>query len=524
MFKKIEIDDFRIFKNQTVEIGETLTVIAGHNASGKSTILSLLANSSEIAAGKGKLITGKRFRAEFSEIMKGSKTFDKKSGTIGRLYYEDNKINLRVTWQAKDKDDTEKTRFRVIPKRFDPEKGKNVESKLPIPSYYLGLSRLYPFGEAENFSARKIALTADDLEWLERNYSNILSLDIPIQSISGYKIDQKISGGINTETYDFITNSSGQDNLMQILYVLLSFKKLKEKNGPENWNGGLFTIDEIDASLHPAAQVKLLELLYDFSKENKVQIVFTTHSLQILSYLSEKRKRCNDISIAYLTTANNILEIKTNPEYEFMKNDMLVTTFYDYIEGNQIPVYTEDEEARWLLKKLLPDHLSRMRIINIKLGSDSLMDLLKNDSSYFQNVLFILDGDKDLSKDPYKTLAYRYCNILSLPGGESPEAVLSNYLLNLPAGHEILQLHGVHGISLRSLKEESPLLSTKYQNLEKDRDKYKEWFKNNKTMLEDINVFEYWANDHAEECKKFEEEFINRYNIVASRAHLPKLS
>jgi len=69
-----------------------------------------------------------------------------------------------------------------------------------------------------------------------------------------------------------LTNSSGQDNLGQILLAILSFRKLKEEQG-EQWQGGILLIDEIDATLHPAAQSKLIKLFIQEAKENKLQIL-----------------------------------------------------------------------------------------------------------------------------------------------------------------------------------------------------------------------------------------------------------
>ena len=48
MFSKMILDDFRIFKNQTIHIGNTITAIAGQNATGKSTILGILGNACEL--------------------------------------------------------------------------------------------------------------------------------------------------------------------------------------------------------------------------------------------------------------------------------------------------------------------------------------------------------------------------------------------------------------------------------------------------------------------------------------------
>ena len=51
---------------------------------------------------------------------------------------------------------------------------------------------------------------------------------------------------------------------MQIMYLLLSFIKLKTEydNIGEPWPGGILLIDELDATLHPAAQIRLIDLIY----------------------------------------------------------------------------------------------------------------------------------------------------------------------------------------------------------------------------------------------------------------------
>ena len=68
MFSKMILDDFRIFKNQTIHIGNTITAIAGQNATGKSTILGILGNACELKSKFGTTITDKQFKTEFSEL------------------------------------------------------------------------------------------------------------------------------------------------------------------------------------------------------------------------------------------------------------------------------------------------------------------------------------------------------------------------------------------------------------------------------------------------------------------------
>lgn len=123
----------------------------------------------------------------------------------------------------------------------------------------------------------------------------------------------------------------------------------------------------------------------------------------------------------------------------------------------------------------------------------------------------------------YKGLPEKYRNVIFLPGKKSPEEVIYNYLVNLPTGHEILTDNANKGISIRYFKNNNPLLDPKYCKFSKNREKYKEWFNDNLTMLNDIDVLKFWKRDNASDYSNFIKEFIDAYNIVASRCNLPKI-
>lgn len=82
---KLDIHSFRLFKDVSLTLGSRITVITGTNAVGKSTILGLLGNSSELKKKEGAPILKPRFRCEFSEIFKMSQEFDKKSQRLQLL-------------------------------------------------------------------------------------------------------------------------------------------------------------------------------------------------------------------------------------------------------------------------------------------------------------------------------------------------------------------------------------------------------------------------------------------------------
>ncbi len=311
MYKSLKLNDFRQFHNIDILLGKKLTVIAGRNSTGKSTILGILANSGELKKKDGATYADRRFRAEFSEIFNGSKKYDVSKSDRIQIDIVDKNDNLidyrkfRTAWQ----NDNGKDRFRIIPLKLFND-GKKTEAKMQIPVLYLGLSRLFPIGEAneDKITTNKVKFVDDEQkEWFVEEYKKILSIYDNINDVKDYSIgetDKKKGVGIETDTYDYLTNSSGQDNLGQILMAVLSFKKLKQTR--KEWSGGLLLIDEADATLHPAAQKRLIDLLIREAKKNDIQVVLTTHSSDLLKHVCTKNahnddNKNNDIEVYYFT-------------------------------------------------------------------------------------------------------------------------------------------------------------------------------------------------------------------------------
>lgn len=539
MINYLHIDKFRAMENIEIPIAPVLTAIAGHNATGKSTLLGIIGNTFQLPSKDGKTILGKAFKTEFSEILNGSKVKDS-TGIIGQIKVSDiNELSthvsdtafLRVAWQ---KDSNKKDRFRIIPKRFyedgySPTKRNFDEKKYLLPSYYLGLSRLYPFGEIEQdkIGHSSIRLSDEEFLWYSTNYTDILDLQQDIQSLNKVAARQKQSIGITTDNYDYFANSAGEDNLSQILMSILSFKRLKDSYSEKklHWDGGILLIDEIDATLHPAAKMKLLKFIYKEAKKIGIQIIFTTHSLSILKFINKKVLKSHDCNIIYLTNANDSLEFFVNPNFEMVENDMSISSFYDDIENKQITVYSEDNEARWFIKHLTKDYNSRIRIVNYSDGCAKLLSLLENDPDYFQNILFILDGDitEESSKRKYNKLKHQYANIIKLPGEKRPESVFYDYLINLDSNHPLLKQNIEKGFTKRKIRNEGPE-SEKYNQFSAERDKYKAWFNDNLELFNTINLFEFWKNDNSSSVDIFLKDFKRAYHILSSKLHIPDIN
>lgn len=525
MIHSLIINDFRLFKNVNLQMGRFITVISGKNALGKTTLLGMLGNACELKISDGRPILQKQFRTEFGEIFNASKEFDL-SGSNKCIvnFSECDKPDLiidhrrcRTTWQKISKINTNK-RFRLIP---EIKRGGKVSStKYSFPSLYLGLSRLFPVGESntDNISICNIRLSSEEKKEFVESYSNIMSVfekdEISIDSISIGETSRKNGVGISTSDYNSLCNSAGQDNIGQIILSVMSFKRLKQNN-PNKYKGGLLLIDELEATLHPGAQLRLINYLLKSCRSLNLQVVFTTHSLTILESICKKimynkSGKLNEIELVYITKDNDILEILKNPNYDRIYNDLNVSTII--ANNKKISIYTEDEEARWVIEKILKDYLYKLRLVKIKMSYGNLLLLNKADYGYYSNVLFILDGDVP-EKDIDKYKVQKGENILKLPGDKSIEEMLYTYLLELSTEHPLVDKITEFGITKTILRENRP--STNEEG--PAREKYKKWFNDWKDIFESIGLFDYWMADNEDICNKFRKEFKDKYNKIAKR-------
>ncbi|MDU5011034.1 MAG: AAA family ATPase [Clostridium botulinum] len=526
MIHSIEINDFRALKNVKIKLGKYITAISGRNGLGKSTILALIGNTCEL---KGKkTVFNTNFRTEFSEIFKASQQFDLSGSNKCKINFSSKEtpsnINetkiCRISWQDNG------TRFRVIPETKTKEQRNSRKKEWP--SLYLGLSRLYPIGEVKDdqLNIKNVKLTEEEGIFFKENYINILNLktitsnteEICVDIIDIGNNSRKKGVGVSTSNYSSTTNSAGQDNIGQIIMGIISFKRLS-KSYP-NYKGGLLLIDEIEATLHPIAQIKLIKFLYRSCKELNLQVVFTTHSVSLLEDLSLKvlyndEMLNNNYEIYYLTKNNGPLNVLRNPDFPIIKSDL--TLSQPGVNISRISVYSEDDETRWFFNKLIGNNNIYVKNIKIKLSCDALLQLNKNDPTYFANILFVLDGDVP---EKLITNVNSSRNIIKLPGEVRPEKVIYDFLLNLSADSTLWEEGIKIGFSKESIQEYGPL-SNKYQGLE--RDKYKKWFNDNLPFIESLNVFEYWVDENKNDYNKFIEEFKKSYNSIAKRKLYPQI-
>ena len=291
--KSISFGDipFRMFRNLTINISERLTVIAGHNGIGKSTLLGLIANGSELKSSEGKTLLKRSFQAQLHELfyLDIARDYVKKSADkpyFTLTYSEQGKEDLTKICNVSKHSDKKQgiERLKVVPR--GEQEGWNVgpSAKVPIPTMFLSMSRMLPNGEYQSSLNSELskALSDEDKLYIREKFKAIIDNKVVD---SDHITKQELKGTTKRSLlpefeHSTRTISLGQDSLGVIITALASFAKLKREN--PNYNGGILLIDEIDAGFHPRAQIKLIQLIKKEAKSLNLQIIMTSHSLTII--------------------------------------------------------------------------------------------------------------------------------------------------------------------------------------------------------------------------------------------------
>jgi AAA15 family ATPase/GTPase len=233
-----------------------------------------------------------------------------------------------------------------------------------------------------------------------------------------------------TKGIDSNTISAGEDNLIIILSALLSLKLYFENIDPFRVVESILLIDELDATLHPAYQIKLLDLFKNYSNKYRIQFFFTTHSLSLIEECL-KRKECH---VEYLIdNITNVIQMPSPDIYKIKLHlrNQIKREIYDDVT---IPVFTEDGEARVFLEILFEEIASRdvnfskikslFHFVDASIGAENLRAIF-TDSKILRTTIrsiCVLDGDQkyDIQNQ-----------IITLPGSESPEVLSFKYLRTL---------------------------------------------------------------------------------------------
>jgi len=170
-------------------------------------------------------------------------------------------------------------------------------------------------------------------------------------------------------------------------------------------NNSIILIDEIETSLHPRAQRRLMRDLAEISRLKHVQFIVTTHSPYILDELP---------IYARIQILNDLGEKRVihGVSSEFALSRM------DEENYPEIDIYVEDTSAKIMVEEILAKAdltlLSRVQIIPYGAANvGKSLGLMNHQNRFPKPTIVLLDGDQDPSD-----------GCLILPGNDAPERVV----------------------------------------------------------------------------------------------------
>ena len=503
----------------TIKLGRYVTVISGQNGTGKSTLLGMLGQPFGMAEMKD--VFGRGMRAKFTDMFKLSPDHDIPGEHVYYVNLRDQNLYPSGSHvQVKSyKREGYKLPIRLV---TGARRGKG-DGNIDYPVIYLGLRRTYPVGEIPNAVSTAPSLSSEEVRQLSAWYNSVFLAwhqdDLePVELTASTA--KKATILVNASSYDFLANSAGQDNLGQILAALLSFGRAKKALGG-SYCGGLLLIDELDATLFPASQEALFGLLLEKAKELEVQIVFTTHSFQLIERALARRGRGNDVEVVYLRRRDSGIEQVDRPSELDIEADLSVR-MPKRSPKKKVEVLCEDDETKWFLKKVLPARTySKCNVISAGLSCGELAELAIRDIPSLENDLFVVDGDATKDANAKVKGSRRLCVLPT--GDKNPEMAIYDALSTLPDDGEFwTSMESAYRYSrqmfIRSYEESH---EDHYEDKKKKRRADKEWFRAEKARgglgENGTDGFNQWKAQHQDECERFADDFLSRVERIIRR-------
>lgn len=372
----LKIDGLRGWNGQTVELNYPVVAIVGENGAGKSTLLKVAAC---VYDNKDK---EKRF---YPSTFFVETHWDKIQGV---------NIDFRVRRGAS----VESFRITKPTKRWRvPENGPKRDV------FLLDISRTLPLDASAGYAkiARSAAAEVESAEiddTFRQRLSHVLGRDYKKARFATSDVDTKRAVGLLEREWGELSQfhqGAGEDATLDLFRTLQGL--------PEN---SLLIIDEVEASLHPRAQRRLVRFLLWLARQRRIQVILSTHSPYVLQELPQEARLLllpgpQGLSVVYGVStefAMSRLDDEVHPEAH---------------------VFVEDRNAEILLREILASDektaelLGRIAISAVGPANVVVMlGKLAKEGKLPYKALGVLDGDHI---DP---------NCLALPGSVAPERLV----------------------------------------------------------------------------------------------------
>lgn len=254
--------------------------------------------------------------------------------------------------------------------------------------YYIGIDTCLPeiekttkqsrisytsFQKDDNIS-RKVIESAAYI--LNKKYCALMDNKYKNKHFTGVKLQSQLK-------YSSLSMGIGEQRTIKILETVIKAEQYS-----------LILIDEIDLLLHVSSLKKIIKVLYDLATRKNLQIIFTTHSLEMV-------KLTKYVGIQYIDTFHIHRDDDGNTlEKTFVYDKINSDLIYNLTGENDIflKIYVEDELAKSVVKKILRSLNCSKYAEVIKYGAIENAFTLASakviSNTNIENTLIILDGDR----------------------------------------------------------------------------------------------------------------------------------
>lgn len=531
--KRIEFNDhpFRKLKSLKIEFSDRITLIAGHNGIGKSTILGLIANNFGLGIQGTRSYFGTQYSSSIEKIVYISldEVADaQKHNAPGPLVSTDY-FSVEITKRCALTQRSEWKRARVVPRtveKDDPYEGETKsddivgpDAKIPFPSIYLGMKRIASIGESDenDVSAKKSQMHEDDRALMVSFVKHVIVGSKVNNEAIEVKSSKKKAVHPGYDHHEALAVSMGQDSLGSIATALASFNKLK-RDQADSYQGGILIIDELDVGFHPHAIQKLSSALKNYAKKLNLQVVATTHSPILIESVHPEGNgnEHSPDSVVYLIDTNRP-RMAEDQSLESILSDMRLEIQLDgqKVAKPVLPMYFEDEETFDFFNGIVNGRQRgligracgvKIEVVSISLPGSNLLALPDKDPLFLKRIL-VVDADTRIPKK-----AKDRGNSLKLPCPQgasgtdrSPENTIKKFIRDMAQSDLAVFRTAMLSLSINNPTTDK-LIETFLSDKNADnsnRESTKKWWAAHKQSIIDWKIIEAWGSVYKKEVEQF---------------------
>jgi predicted ATPase len=373
--RSVKINGLRGWTGESIEFRFPIVALAGENGSGKSTVLKAVASGYINSDANQKTINPDDFfpTTQWEDVAGVSLEYSVQEGPGNP---------------------------KLVSVRKPTKRWINLPARLRRRVFFLDITRTQPIDSLIGYGkiAKEGAFGESEVELDDANrqrLARVLRRDYTEGKLVVSETGKRKEVGVVTRdgtTYSNFHQGAGEDSTMDLIALL--------QRAPSH---SLVVIDELEASLHPRAQRRLVGELFDLARTKRLQLILSTHSPFVLELLSEQAK-------VYIQSgsdgARNVL---------YGISHQLALTMMDDEQHPELHVYVEDERARVLTIALAvteaPDFRDRLKIVPV--GPSNVvraLGTLADADKLPDRTLCVLDADETPAP-----------GCIILPGNAAPE-------------------------------------------------------------------------------------------------------